>query len=31
MEIAKKQVGLCKQGKNMGALNTLFADDIVSV
>ena len=31
MEIAKKLVGLRKQVKNLGALNTLFADDIVSV
>ena len=31
MEIAKKLVELCKQGKNMEALDTLFADDAVSV
>jgi ketosteroid isomerase-like protein len=31
MEIAKKLVELCKQGKNLEALNTLFADDVVSV
>jgi ketosteroid isomerase-like protein len=31
MEIAKKLVDLCRQGKNMEALNTLFADDVVSV
>ncbi|MDH3460781.1 MAG: hypothetical protein OEM00_07335 [Burkholderiaceae bacterium] len=31
MEIAKKLVGLRKQVKNLGALNALFADDIVSV
>ena len=31
MEIAKKLVELCKQGKNDVALNTLFADDVVSV
>ncbi|CAH1198635.1 Ketosteroid isomerase-related protein [Candidatus Nitrotoga sp. BS] len=31
MEIAKKLVELCKQGKNLEALSTLFADDVVSV
>ncbi len=31
MQIAKQMVELCKQGKNMEALNTLFADDVVSV
>ena len=31
MDIAKKLVGLCMQGKNDEALNTLFADDAVSV
>ena len=31
MEIANKMVELCRQGKNMEALNTLFADDVVSV
>ena len=31
MEIAKKLVELCSQGKNMEALNTLFAADVVSV
>lgn len=31
IEIAKKMVGLCRQGKNIEALNTLFADDVVSV
>jgi ketosteroid isomerase-like protein len=31
MEIAKKMVDLCRQGKNLDALNTLFADDVVSV
>ena len=31
MEIAKKLVELCKQGKNAEALDTLFADDVVSV
>ena len=31
MEIAKKLVELCKQGKNMEALDTLFAQDVVSV
>jgi ketosteroid isomerase-like protein len=31
MEIGKKLVELCKQGKNLDALNTLFAADVVSV
>ena len=31
MEIAKKLVELCRQGKNMEALDTLFAEDVVSV
>jgi ketosteroid isomerase-like protein len=31
MEIAKKLVELCRQGKNAEALDTLFADDAVSV
>ena len=30
-EIGKKLVDLCKQGKNMDALNALFADDAVSL
>jgi ketosteroid isomerase-like protein len=31
MDIARKLVDLCRQGKNIEALNTLFADDVVSV
>jgi ketosteroid isomerase-like protein len=31
MEIANKLVALCSQGKNLDALNTLFADDVLSV
>jgi len=31
MEIAKKLAELCRQGKNMEALDTLFAQDVVSV
>lgn len=31
MEIAQKMVDLCRQGKNLEALNTLFADDVVSM
>ena len=31
MEIAKKLVDLCRQGKNVEALDTLFSDDVVSV
>jgi ketosteroid isomerase-like protein len=31
MDIARKLAELCRQGKNMEALNTLFADDLVSV
>ena len=31
IEIAKKLVEFCKQGKNREALDTLFADDAVSV
>ncbi len=31
MEIGKKLVEFCRQGKNMDSLNTLYADDAVSV
>ena len=31
MQIANKLVALCKEGKNRQALDTLFADDVVSV
>lgn len=31
MDIANKLVELCRQGKNTEALNTLYADDVVSV
>ena len=31
MQIARKLVELCRQGKNLEALETLFADDVVSV
>lgn len=31
MEIAKKLVALCQQGKNMEALETLFTQDVISV
>ena len=31
MDIGKKLVELCRQGKNMEALNTLFAENAVSV
>jgi hypothetical protein len=31
MEIAQKMVDLCRQGKNLEALDTLFAADMVSV
>ena len=31
MDIANKLAELCRQGKNMEALNTLFSDDVVSV
>jgi ketosteroid isomerase-like protein len=31
MEIANKLVELCRQGKNTEALETLYADDVVSV
>lgn len=31
MEIARKLVELCRQGKNMEALNSLYAADVVSV
>jgi hypothetical protein len=31
IQIAKKLVELCKQGKNMESLNTLYADNAVSV
>ena len=31
MEIANKLVDLCRQGKNDEALNTLFADTVISV
>lgn len=30
-EVAGKLVGLCKEGKNLDAINTLYSDDIVSV
>ena len=30
IEIAKKLAELCKQGRNMEALDVLFADDVVS-
>ena len=31
LDIAKQLVDLCRQGKNVEALNTLFADELVSV
>jgi len=31
MEIGKKLMDLCRQGKNMEALDSLFAEDMVSV
>jgi ketosteroid isomerase-like protein len=31
MDIANELVALCRQGKNLDALNKLFAEDIVSV
>ena len=31
IEIGKQLVALCNQGKNLEAVNTLYADDIVSV
>jgi ketosteroid isomerase-like protein len=31
MEIARKMVDLCRQGRNLEALDTLFAADVVSV
>ncbi len=31
LEVGKRLVDLCKQGKNLEALDTLYADDIVSV
>ena len=31
MEIAQKMIELCRQGKNLEALTTLFAEDVVSV
>lgn len=31
MEIGRKLVELCRQGKNLEALDTLFTDDMVSV
>ncbi|MEL6821166.1 MAG: nuclear transport factor 2 family protein [Calditrichota bacterium] len=31
MDIANKMVALCKEGKNVEAIETLFADDVVSV
>ena len=31
MDIANKMVNLCKQGKNLEELTTLFSDDVVSV
>lgn len=31
MDIANKLVELCREGKNMDALNTLFAEELVSV
>jgi ketosteroid isomerase-like protein len=30
-EVAEKLVGLCKEGKNQEAIDSLYADDIVSV
>lgn len=31
MEMARKMVDLCRQGKNLEALDTLFADEMVSI
>ena len=31
LEIGKKLVELCREGKNEEAVNTLLADDVVSV
>ncbi len=31
MEIAKKLADLCREGKNLQALDTLYADDVVSI
>lgn len=31
MDLANKMVALCREGKNHEALETLFADDMVSV
>lgn len=31
LDVAKRLVELCKQGKNAEAINTLYADDVVSV
>lgn len=31
MEIGRKLADLCRQGRNLDALDTLFADDLVSV
>ena len=31
LEIGKQLAELCRQGRNLDALNTLFADDLVSV
>jgi hypothetical protein len=30
-EIGKKLVAFCKEGKNMDSINTLYADDVVSI
>ncbi len=31
LEIGKKLVGLCQEGKGMEAIETLYADDVVSI
>ena len=31
MDIANKMIALCREGKNLEALDTLFANDVVSV
>lgn len=31
MDVAQKLVELCKQGKNLDAINSLYAEDVVSV
>jgi len=31
MDIAKKMVALCKEGKGLEAIETLFSDDVVSI